>query len=216
MKIIDVLGKPCPVPVIEAKKALAEREVNGVIIKVDNIVSVQNLEKMAVGYEYDFSYNELASNEFDVVICKTRDGSLSRQAGSKTGDNPHGGKGSLSYQAGSVRQRTVPCLIITKDTLGEGARELGEILIKGFIYSITELPEPPRFVAFLNSGINLVTAGANTIADLKKLEEKGTEIIVCGTCVKFYNRENDVAVGTIVNMYEITEKLASVSNVISI
>ena len=56
MKTIDVLGQPCPIPVIKAKKALGQGDVEAVTVKVDNIVAVQNLEKMARGYGYDFSY----------------------------------------------------------------------------------------------------------------------------------------------------------------
>lgn len=64
MKIIDVMGKPCPIPVIEAKRALAEQGIAGVLVKVDNIVSVQNLEKMAKGCGYGFSYVETSKDSY--------------------------------------------------------------------------------------------------------------------------------------------------------
>ena len=71
MKTIDVLGQPCPIPVIKAKKALGQGDVEAVTVKVDNIVAVQNLEKMARGYGYDFSYQEVSSGLFDVLIVKS-------------------------------------------------------------------------------------------------------------------------------------------------
>lgn len=49
MKLVDALGKPCPIPVIETKKALAELGLAGGTIEVlvDNEVAVENLKKLA-------------------------------------------------------------------------------------------------------------------------------------------------------------------------
>ncbi|MCL2146986.1 MAG: sulfurtransferase-like selenium metabolism protein YedF, partial [Synergistaceae bacterium] len=101
-------------------------------------------------------------------------------------------------------------------TMGDGAEELGKILIKGFIYSLTELPAPPEYVIFLNSGAFLTSDGSNTIDDLKKLENKGAKILTCGTCVNFYGLQDKLAIGTITNMYGITEIMVSTGAVINI
>ena len=106
-----------------------------------------------------------------------------------------------------------PIVVISRDTMGEGAEELGKILIKSFIYSLTELPVPPRYVIFFNSGARLASCDSNTIDDLKKLEQKGTEILTCGTCVNYYGLQDKTAVGSIANMYGITEKIASAGNI---
>ena len=47
MRRIDAMGKPCPVPVVEARKTLAEDGVDSVLVMVDNTVAVQNLERIA-------------------------------------------------------------------------------------------------------------------------------------------------------------------------
>jgi len=100
--------------------------------------------------------------------------------------------------------------------MGNGAEELGKILVKGFIYSLTELPLPPQCVIFFNAGAYLTSDGANTLDDLKKLEEKGTEILTCGTCINYFGLQNKLAVGKIVNMYEITERLVCAGTVVNI
>jgi len=69
MKLIDVSGKPCPIPVIEAKKALSGAD-GEVRIIVDNMIAVQNLEKMAAGYGYEFSYRKDNEAIFEVDIKK--------------------------------------------------------------------------------------------------------------------------------------------------
>ncbi|MCL2840023.1 MAG: sulfurtransferase-like selenium metabolism protein YedF [Defluviitaleaceae bacterium] len=105
---------------------------------------------------------------------------------------------------------------ISADTMGNGAEELGKILIKSFIYSLTELPKPPKSVLFFNGGALLTTEGANTIDDLKTLESKGTEILTCGTCINYYGLQDKLTVGAVTNMYEISTRMASADNVINI
>ncbi|SHH60016.1 selenium metabolism protein YedF [Sporobacter termitidis DSM 10068] len=204
MEIIDMLGKPCPIPVIEAKKALARPGADSILVKVDNFVAVQNLEKMAKGYGYGFTYAEKSPDAFDVSV-------------SLDGKAPP-----VQATAADVPQ-DIQCapgeglvVAIGRNTMGEGAEELGKILIKGFVYSLTELPAPPAYVFFFNSGAYLTTEGANTIDDLKKLEEKGTKIFTCGTCLNYYNLQEKLAVGAVTNMFGITEKLAAAANVINI
>ena len=107
-------------------------------------------------------------------------------------------------------------VVISKNTMGEGAEELGKILIKAYIYSLTELPVPPKFVIFLNSGAYLTSDGSNAIDDLKKLENEGTEILTCGTCVNYYGLQDKLAVGAITNMYAIAEKMAGIAKLINI
>ena len=205
MKTIDVMGKPCPVPVIEAKKALAEHGRDGVLIKVDNIEAVRNLEKMAKASGYSFSYVENDKNSYKVIIKE--DGKNSSEP--ETVDDV-----SKTFQCGSPSNGTV--VAISRNTMGEGSKELGKILIKGFIYSLTELPAPPDFLIFLNSGVYLTSDGSNAVEDLKKLEEKGTVILICGTCVNYYELKDKLAVGTITNMYDISEKMANAGRVINI
>jgi selenium metabolism protein YedF len=205
MEIIDVLGKPCPIPVIEARKALMKPGADSVLVKVDNIVAVQNLEKMAKGSGYGFSYEEKSANLYEVSI-------------SLDGKSPP-----VQSSAAAQAIQCIPdpaaqqlVVLIGRNMMGEGAEELGKILIKGFIYSLTELAVPPAAVIFLNSGAYLTSEGSNTIEDLKKLEEKGTAILTCGTCVNFYGLQDKLSVGTVTNMFGITERMASASNVINI
>ena len=47
-KIVDARGKQCPIPVVEAKKALDSFAGGGVAeVHVDNITAVENLKRLA-------------------------------------------------------------------------------------------------------------------------------------------------------------------------
>jgi selenium metabolism protein YedF len=105
---------------------------------------------------------------------------------------------------------------IGKNTMGAGDDELGAILIKGFIYSLTELDSPPETLLFFNSGVRLSTEGSNVINDLKTLEARGTVIASCGTCLDFYKLKDKLAVGNVTNMYAIASALADAAKVINL
>ena len=205
MNQIDMLGKPCPTPVIEAKKALAPSNAHEVTIKVDNMMAVQNLGKMAAGYGYAFSFKDGGEGIFNVTIQKN--------GNSAHGINPDE-KNALPQRGASQRKNLV--VVITSDELGGGAPELGKILMKSFIYSLTESETVPSAIIFMNRGAYLTALGSNTIADLKTLEDKGSEILTCGTCSDYYGLQNDLAAGSIADMFTITGKMAAADLVINL
>ena len=108
------------------------------------------------------------------------------------------------------------CVVISRDSLGKGPEELGQILVKSFIYSLSELEVAPRELVFFNSGVKLVAEGANTVNDIKALQEKGTEILVCGTCSNYYGIQDKLGVGSISNMGEISKRMVSADSVVNI
>ena len=59
----------------------------------------------------------------------------------------------------------------------------------------------------MNSGVRLAIKGSGSLANLKKLEDRGVEILSCGTCLEFYKLTDTLAVGGITNMYEIAGHL---------
>ena len=210
IKTLDMRGQPCPIPVVNAKKALAEQNVKGVKLLVDNIVAVQNLEKMAKGSGCGFSY-EGEGLSFKVNIVKGADSSQFFNAPfvpqtTVKNDNP----------GGDSSPARGPVVLISSDNMGRGAEELGRLLVKGFIFSLTQLDPPPEAIIFLNSGVRLAVEGANTVPDLKELEDKGSAVYVCGTCANYYQLTDSIAVGSIIDMMFITGKLAKASGIITI
>ena len=202
MKTIDMLGQPCPIPVINAKQALAEQGIEGVIVLVDNEIAVQNLEKMARGYGLEFSYRAEGLARYSVTIG----GRVPADATSPSGDMK---RVSPPASGGLV-------IMIGTDHMGEGSEELGRMLLKGFIFSLTQLETPPEAVIFLNGGARLTSEGSNVVPDLSTLWYKGVEILTCGACVNYYGLEASLAVGVITDMMTITERAASAERLVVI
>ncbi|MDR2303167.1 MAG: sulfurtransferase-like selenium metabolism protein YedF [Treponema sp.] len=193
METINATGKPCPIPVIEAKKALRSCAAGDTVrILVDNDIARQNLEKMAKGMDSGFSFEK--QNDGTILVILT----------------------AHEQNAARKEERSGLVLAIGKNTMGTGNEELGAILIKGFVYSLTELDPPPEMILFFNSGVTLSTEGSAVIKDLKGLEEKGCIISSCGTCLDFYNLRDKLAVGNVTNMYAIVEAMAQAGKLINI
>lgn len=200
---INALGDVCPVPVIKAKKALKQIEGNGaVLVVVDNEISRENLEKMASEMGYKYSTNEVNKDRYEVKIIKGEDQGETSQNSSTSKINSK-----TNYEENIV-------MVVSSNKMGEGSKELGEILIKAFIYAVAEADKLPNTIIFYNGGAKLTAKDSPVIDHLKTLEEKGVEILTCGTCSSYYELTDDLAVGEITNMYNIYEKMANADKII--
>ncbi len=92
-------------------------------------------------------------------------------------------------------------VLIASDTMGTGSEELGQNLMKSYIYSLTEVDEKPSTMMFLNGGVKLTTKGSEVLESLKLLEAEGVEILSCGACLNYFKLEDMLEVGEVTNMY---------------
>lgn len=189
--IIDARGLSCPQPVVLTRKALEKADELTVI--VDNATAEQNVSRLAENHGLAVSVEEKG----DGIYLR-----LTRPA-----DQSLGGKALLF-------EPTV--LLIASGTLGRGDDELGGVLMRTFIHTVSESEIKPHKIIFMNSGVKLVTQGSDVIDDLRALEKESVEILACGTCLGHFGSKDAVEVGRISNMYEITMVLMKSTKVISI
>ncbi|MDR0649094.1 MAG: sulfurtransferase-like selenium metabolism protein YedF [Synergistaceae bacterium] len=203
MQTLDVLGQPCPIPVIKAKKALAEPQTDGVLVLVDNRIAVQNLEKMAEGSGYGFSFNEESENRFLVTITRGDSKGASPEEKAKNDLRVNNAPGGL-------------VILIGADHLGEGAEELGKMLLKGFVFSLTQLDPLPEAIIFLNGGARMTAEGAVTVPDLLALQGMGVTLLTCGTCANFYGITDKIVAGAITDMMDIVNRISRAGRLIAV
>jgi selenium metabolism protein YedF len=98
--------------------------------------------------------------------------------------------------------------------MGTGNDDLGAVLIKGFIYALTQQDTLPQTILCYNGGAKLTCEGSPALEDLKSMEAQGVEILTCGTCLDYYGLKEKLQVGSVTNMYVIVEKLEAASKVI--
>jgi selenium metabolism protein YedF len=205
-KKIDARGMQCPLPVIEAKKAMEAMTEAGIItVVVDNEIAVQNVLKLAKQKGVQAESETISKEEYKVIL------QIEEQA--KQNDNTQKEQ-NVAEKSSSLEQhddkiendntkKTV--VVITSNAMGSGDDKLGKTLMKGFLFALTKQDTLPDIILFYNSGAFLVAEGSDSIEDLKSLEEDGVEIMTCGACLDYYELKDKVQVGSVTNMYIITE-----------
>ena len=199
MKVVDARGKVCPQPVILTKKEVEAGNLELEII-VDNEISKMNVIKFGTSLGFQSKEEVLE----DGIYIR-----LTKESGDIVKDLEE-----VSVKVESNEENKG--FVFGKDTLGSGDDKLGKLLMKGFIYTITETKPFPKFMIFLNGGVKLTTEGSESIEDLKKLEDAGVKIVSCGTCLDFFEIKDKLLVGEISNMYTIVETISSSDNAIMI
>lgn len=106
-------------------------------------------------------------------------------------------------------------LLVTKDYLGEGDKELGRTLMKTFWYCLTESDVKPKAIYFINSAVTMVGPTSVHVENLQLLAKDGVEVASCGICIDSYGLKDAVQVGAITNMYAIVESLMN-ENVVTL
>ena len=104
--------------------------------------------------------------------------------------------------------------MLSANRMGVGDDRLGEKLMKAFIFALTSQDDAPDKVICYNSGAFLTTEDPDTVRDLKKLEEAGTTVMTCGTCLDFYGIKDRLQVGVVSNMYDIVEAQMQAATII--
>lgn len=195
MREIDVIGKACPIPVIETKKALRENpDETEFEILVDNEISTENLTKMANELKINSKVEKLGERKYKVSLEKTEASRNHREI--------------EDYSVNSATSNNY-VVIINSDKIGDGDEDFSKQLLEGFIYSVTEQDHLPVEIIFFNRGVYLTTENEKTIEDLKNLEKRGVRVYSCGLCLDHYGKKDDLAVGEITNMYKIVEAMRS-------
>jgi selenium metabolism protein YedF len=200
MYFLDCKGKTCPVPVLETKRTIEERDPRDLTVAVDNDVSRENVRRFLESRGYQTTV-EGKEGSFSVIGHKEEEGSPQVEAERTV----HAAKPVVTEKV---------TVFIDGETLGRGDDRLGAILMKTFLMTLKELKPLPWRIVFINGGVKLVAEGSELLPTLKDLENLGIEILSCGTCLDFYGLKETLKAGRISNMFEIVTTLTSSSNVL--
>jgi selenium metabolism protein YedF len=202
-KTIDAKGLSCPQPVILAMKAL-DHETEITVI-VDNAEAVENVRRLGIKSGCMVTVEKKDEKTFCLHLAKTgqenRDRKKEESAATVTEFN-HAASGPL-------------IIIISSDRMGRGNDELGGVLIRSFMHTLLTLNPVPGVLIFYNTGVKLVIRDSEVLDDLRQLEASGVSLLVCGTCMNYFGLSNDLAVGSISNMYDIASAMAGAGRVVT-
>lgn len=211
MITVNAMGDICPIPVVKTKKALGELNGSGEIeVLVDNETAVKNVTKMAKSSGALAESEQLGEKQYRVLITVGEAAAEQLKDAQGAGTKPQ----TQPDDAAGCRTCLGTVVAVGSDRMGEGSEELGHILIKSFLFALTQLDDLPDKILFYNGGAKLTIEGSESLEDLKTLEEQGVEIMTCGTCLDYYGIKDKLAIGSVTNMYSIVETLQSAVSVI--
>ena len=202
MITVNAIGDACPIPVVKTRKAMETIKGSEVVeTLVDNEIAVENLKKMAGQMGYQVKDQELEEGKYSVQIMVTEAEKTEKIQADICDCRPTAASDKV--------------VVIRSNVMGEGDPELGKVLIKGFIYALSQQEELPKTILFYNGGACLTCEGSASLDDLKELEHRGVKILTCGTCLNFYGLSEKLKVGEVTNMYEIAETMSKASLIVS-
>jgi selenium metabolism protein YedF len=202
MKIIDTSGQECPAPLIATKRALKDVQTGDALkIITDNQTAFNNICRFLKDNKTKFSFEE--SNDIWTLTITKQTPELLDNAPEEycTMEIPHFSKGDF-------------VVAFTSDRMGDGDEELGHLLMINFVKAIRDLDILPRKMVFYNKGVTLGSEDSPVIDHFKEIEKMGVTFLFCATCAKYYLLEEKIKIGSLSNMFEITQVLSSAGNTV--
>lgn len=190
----------CPKPVLECKKLIEEQSPAEFCVLVDNDAAKENVSRFLTTKGYTV-FTESQSN--GVWKIKAVGSGVTQDCNCEV---------MTEKQIKRVDSRI--CVLLTTDLIGSGDDTLGAKLMKNFIATLPELDTELWRIVLLNGGVKLSTKDSPVIEELKKLENKGVSIIVCGTCLDHFEILEQKAVGETTNMLDVVTSLQLATKVI--
>ena len=91
--------------------------------------------------------------------------------------------------------------LVQSEGLGRGDERLGAMLMANFLRVLVEGESKPRNIVFWNTGVRLVCEGSQVLEHIRRLEERGVEILACTTCLEYLDLVDKQVVGRPTTMF---------------
>ena len=167
---VNAIGDACPIPVIKTLHALQDLKGAGTVqTLVDNEIAVQNLTRLAESKGCSITTEKRSDKEFCVTI--TTENTIGKTEADEQ----------IACTVPAAQKKTV--VVISADHMGEGDEELGRILMKGFIFALTQQESPAKHDSVLQRRRTPDLRRLGIARGSENLASLGVEILTCGTCL---------------------------------
>jgi selenium metabolism protein YedF len=201
---VDARGLACPQPVLETRKALEQAAAACFRVLVDNVTARENVTRFARNQGCAVSVEDRAVGESVLTITKPATRSV-----------PEHQEELLPCPLPETAAQVRNLVYIGTNTMGRGDDELGTKLMRGFLRTCIDVAPLPWRMIFINAGVKLTTIDDDAVQAVTVLQDKGVEILSCGTCLQHFGLEKDLKVGKFTNMFEVIESFNAATKVIS-
>ena len=106
-------------------------------------------------------------------------------------------------------------LTVKSAGIGDGEPDLGDKLMRAFLAMLLESGRVPARCIFMSSGVFLTTTGSSVLDLLEQLERAGSKILSCGTCLDYYGRKDQLAIGEATTMRDTVDAMLSFEKILT-
>ena len=106
-------------------------------------------------------------------------------------------------------------IVFSRNGVGHAPEDLQQGLAKKFLRLTLESGQLPGKILFYTDGVKLACSNSPVLDELKELEEKGVELVLCLTCLEYFDLRNHVEAGVVGGMGDILTAIQSAQKVIS-
>jgi selenium metabolism protein YedF len=203
--VLNCENEPCPNPVLRCKRLLDEQKPQKVEVIVDNEAAMDNVSRYLTSKGMRIDDTRKDGTLWTIKASQTDAAGLPAAAqASQTGTE--------AKQVGAHKI----LVFLTSDTVGKGDDTLGARLMGNFLNTLPELGDALWRIIMVNGAVKLASASSPAIDALKKLEASGVSILVCGTCLEFFQLMDQKAVGQVTNMLDVVTSQQVADKVISL
>ncbi len=107
-------------------------------------------------------------------------------------------------------------VLMTRFGVGEGPADLQQKLAVKFLTLLGEMDPLPSQICFYTEAVKLVCKGSPVLDQLRMLEKKGVELIVCSTCLDYFQLSEQREIGIVGGMPDILEAISRAGKVVSV
>jgi hypothetical protein len=109
--------------------------------------------------------------------------------------------------------------LVTKPWLGSvepDDLEFGQAMLGKFLGQLAEAPEKPTAICFYTEGVRAAIDGSPCAEVLERLEAAGIPLLLCGSCIDYYQIADRVIAGQVSDMATIAGALGGAGKVITV
>jgi hypothetical protein len=107
-------------------------------------------------------------------------------------------------------------ILFSRNGMGQAEQALQHKLAVTYLRLLDEHDMLPGAICFYTEGVYLAVEGSPVLETLQSLEHKGVRLILCSTCLTYYNLMDKLKVGSVGGMGDILEAQQRAAKVITV
>ena len=209
--VLNCENEPCPNPVLRCKRLLDEQTPQKLEVIVDNEAAMDNVRRYLSSKGMHIEDTRKDGTLWTITASSQAPLASQEVSGAAPADQ-------AARAASEACPVCVPKILVflTADTIGQGDETLGARLMGNFLNTLPELGDALWRIIMVNGAVKLATAANPAIEALKKLEAAGVSILVCGTCLEFFQLMDQKEVGQVTNMLDVVTSQQLADKVITL